>query len=127
MSLGVKNLQQISNKHYDIPVRQNSFSASFRWIKTKELGQTNSRPMNMRLYRPISKYLTTIKIQGKRTADGANKSTTKQLFGKASGTKERDPQDEKCMATDTYSLFLLQERCFSSPGRNILSFLPILG
>ena len=62
MSLGVKNLQQISNKHYDIPVRQNSFSASFRWIKTKELGLTNSRPMNMRLYRPISKYLTSIKI-----------------------------------------------------------------
>ena len=40
-------------------------------IKTKESGQTNSKPMNIRLYRPISKNLTSIKIQGKRTADGS--------------------------------------------------------
>ena len=43
----------------------------------------------------------------------ANKSTVKQFFGKASGTKERDPLYENCFATDTYTLFLLQDRCFS--------------
>ena len=43
----------------------------FSWIKTKESGQTNSKMMNMRLYRPISKYLRSIKIQGKRTPDGS--------------------------------------------------------
>ena len=43
----------------------------------------------------------------------ANKSTAKQFFGKASGTKERDPLYENCFATDTYTLFLLQDRWFS--------------
>ena len=39
-------------------------------------GQTNSKPMNIRLYRPISKCLTSIKIQGKGTAVGGKQSNS---------------------------------------------------
>ena len=40
-------------------------------IKTKKSGQTNSKMINVRLCRTISKYLRSIKIQGKQTADGS--------------------------------------------------------
>ena len=40
-------------------------------IKTKKSGQTNSKMINVRLCGTISKYLRSIKIQGKRTADGS--------------------------------------------------------
>ena len=48
--------------------------------------------INVRLCRPISKYLRSIKIQGKRTPDGSKqiKSTAEQFFGKASGTKSKE-------------------------------------
>ena len=39
--------------------------------KTKKSGQTNSKMINVRLCRTISKYLRSIKIQGKQTADGS--------------------------------------------------------
>ena len=66
----LKHLQQITNKHYDIPVSQNSLSVGLK-LKNRR-GQTNSKPMNIRLCRPISKYLTSVKIQqGKRTAVGS--------------------------------------------------------
>ena len=67
LSLGVKKIFNKLPKNIDIPVSQ---IFSFSWIKTKESGQTNSEMMNMSLYRPNSKYLRSIKIQGKRTPDG---------------------------------------------------------
>ena len=70
----LKHLQQITNKHYDIPVSQNSLSVGLK-LKNQR-GQTNSKPMNIRLCRPISKYLTSVKIQGKRTAVGGKQSNS---------------------------------------------------
>ena len=96
--------------------------------KTKKSGQTNSKMINVRLCRTISKYLRSIKIQGKQTADGSKQIDSWAILRKGvRHERARDPLHENCFATDTYTLFLLQERCFSSPGRNILSFLPILG
>ena len=76
----LKHLQQITNKHYDVPVSQNSLSVALKLKNRRD--QTNSKPMNIRLYRPISKYLTSIKIQGKRKASGTKKRTAllRKLF-----------------------------------------------
>ena len=64
--------------------------------------------INVRLCRPISKYLRSIKIQGKRTPDWeANKSTAEQFFGKASGTYANKSTAEQFFgkASGTYTLF----------------------
>ena len=74
----LKHLQQITNKHYDIPVNQNTLSVGLK-LKNR-LGQTNNKPMNIRLYRPISKCLTSIKMQGKRTAVGGKQSNKLNYF-----------------------------------------------
>ena len=69
ISLGVKKFFNKLQKNFDIPVTQYSLSVGLK-LKNRR-GQTNSKPMNIRSYGPISKYLTSIKIQGKRTADGS--------------------------------------------------------
>ena len=74
ISLGVKKFFNKLQKNFDIPVNQNTLSVGLK-LKNRR-GQTNCKPMNIRLYRPISKCLTSIKMQGKRTAVGGKQSNS---------------------------------------------------
>ena len=115
----LKHLQQITNKHYDIPVSQNSLSVGLK-LKNRR-GQTNSKPMNIRLYRPISKCLTSIKMQGKRTAVGGKQSNKLNYFS------ERRRQARKSELHCYVNSFPFIRMLFFRPRRNILIFLPIFG
>ena len=88
----LKHLQQITNKHYDIPVNQNTLSVGLK-LKDRR-GQTDSKPMNIRLCRPISKCLTSIKMQGKRTAVGGKQSNKLNYFSERSQARKAN-----CIAT----------------------------
>ena len=65
--------------------------------------------INVRLCRPISKYLRSIKIQGKRTPDGSKQINSWAILRKGvrhEVERARDQQYENCFAADTYTLFL---------------------
>ena len=114
----LKHLQQITNKHYDIPVSQNSLSVGLK-LKNRR-GQTNSKPMNIRSYRPISKYLTSVKMQGKRTAVGGKQSNKLNYFSERGQARK---SELRCYVNSFPFIRML----FFRPRLNILIFLPILG
>ena len=125
ISLGVKKFFNKLQKNFDIPVSQNSLSVGLRLKNRVKLTVKWSMCVCVDLFQSI---WDKIKIQGKRTADGSKQIDSWAILREGvRHERARDPLHENCFATDTYTLFLLQERCFSSPGRNILSFLPILG
>ena len=74
-------------------------------IKTKKSGQTNSKMINVRLCGTISKYLRSIKIQGKRTADGSKQIDSWAILRKGVSTKERVTHCTRTALLPIHTLF----------------------
>ena len=104
----LKHLQQITNKHYDIPVSQNSLSVGLKLKNRVKLTVNRWTVVCVDQFQSIWHQL---KFRVNELQLEANKSTAKLFFGKASGTKKRTALLRKLFSF--YKNVVFQEHNFS--------------
>ena len=120
ISLGVKKiLQQITTKHYDIPVSQCSLSVGLKLTNRVKLTVKWWIWVCIDLFQSIWDQL---KFRVNELQMDANKSTAEQFFGKASGTKDAWPTAWELLCYRYIHSFPFQKNVVF----HILIFLPIL-
>ena len=102
ISLGVKKFFNKLQKNFDIPVSQNSLSVGLKRKNRVKLTVKWSMCVCVDLFQSIWDQL---KFRVNKLQMEANKSTAKQFFGKASGTKERVTHCARTALLPIHTLF----------------------